>query len=365
MAYYYRSITIDHTKCGSGDSTNFPVLISGTYSYLATVANGGKVTSSSGYDIQFYSDSGLTTALKFQRVNWVAASGLCEFWVKVPTVSASTDTVIYIKYGDSSVTTDQQDAPSTWDSNYKGVWLLGDGATLSLSDSTSNANTLTNIGSCAATTGINNGGAVQINAGGSGQGLSPSNISGIGDFTWSAWGYATTNGTNAGLLWADDHPASPRSGVGLKTYRGASSAGAIEGYNGAGGGTFNTFTAQSLNTWHYYVLRRTGSTISLRIDGSGSDAVSGTMGSGSITLSNIYFGLHYYSGAIQEKDYQGKIGQVKLSTTFRSDSWLTSSYNNQNSPSTFYTLGSEVGGSVFLPRQQYIKCQAVNRASNY
>ena len=40
---YCRSITIDHTKVGGSDSSNFPVLISGTYSWMATTANGGRV----------------------------------------------------------------------------------------------------------------------------------------------------------------------------------------------------------------------------------------------------------------------------------------------------------------------------------
>jgi YD repeat-containing protein len=39
---YQRSITIDHTIVPNTNQSNFPVLIRGTYSYLATVANGGK-----------------------------------------------------------------------------------------------------------------------------------------------------------------------------------------------------------------------------------------------------------------------------------------------------------------------------------
>src|SRR5262250_668689 len=40
---YERAITIDLTKVPNTDQSSFPVLVSGTYSYLATVANGGKV----------------------------------------------------------------------------------------------------------------------------------------------------------------------------------------------------------------------------------------------------------------------------------------------------------------------------------
>ena len=44
---YRRAITISHTKVPTTDQTDFPVLVSGTFSYLATTANGGNVTNSS------------------------------------------------------------------------------------------------------------------------------------------------------------------------------------------------------------------------------------------------------------------------------------------------------------------------------
>ena len=48
---YRRAITIDHRKVANTDQSSFPVLVTGTYSYLATVANGGKVQNTSGYDV--------------------------------------------------------------------------------------------------------------------------------------------------------------------------------------------------------------------------------------------------------------------------------------------------------------------------
>ena len=38
---YARTITIAHAEVPNTDQTNFPVLFSGTYSYLATTSNGG------------------------------------------------------------------------------------------------------------------------------------------------------------------------------------------------------------------------------------------------------------------------------------------------------------------------------------
>jgi hypothetical protein len=97
MAFaYYRSITVDKTKCGSADSANFPVLVSGVYSWLASTANGGLVTSASGFDIVPYSDSALTTKLAFERVSWNATTGAIELWVKLPNLTVATNAVFYL-----------------------------------------------------------------------------------------------------------------------------------------------------------------------------------------------------------------------------------------------------------------------------
>ena len=125
MAYAHKQrITIDHTKCGSANSTDFIFCFSGTYAWLKTSANGGDLLNASGYDVNVYADEALTTPLKWERSVHVLTTGVVIFWIKIPTLTYATDTVIYIAYGDSSVTTDQSDKTGTWPSSYKGVWHL-------------------------------------------------------------------------------------------------------------------------------------------------------------------------------------------------------------------------------------------------
>jgi len=93
---HYRTITVDHTLCGASNSTDFPVLVSGTYTYLKTTGNGGEVTNANGYDIGFYSDSGLTTKLDWEVEKYVSTTGEIVAWVRIPTLSHTSDTVIYI-----------------------------------------------------------------------------------------------------------------------------------------------------------------------------------------------------------------------------------------------------------------------------
>ena len=66
--------------------------------------------------------------LKWEVEKYNGTTGNLIAWVKIPSVSSSTDTVFYLMYGDSSINTDQSDPPNTWDSNFKGVWHMADSA---------------------------------------------------------------------------------------------------------------------------------------------------------------------------------------------------------------------------------------------
>ena len=55
-------------------------------------------------------------------------------------MSSTTDTPFYLFYGDPSITTDQSDPLNTWDSNFKAVYHLGNGTTLTATDSTGGNN---------------------------------------------------------------------------------------------------------------------------------------------------------------------------------------------------------------------------------
>ena len=100
---YVRQVTIDHRQVANSDQTDFPVLISGTFSYLATVANGGRVQNANGYDIEFTSDAAGQLRLDHEIDNYSPVTGAASFWVRIPTLSHSTDTTIYMWYGNSSV----------------------------------------------------------------------------------------------------------------------------------------------------------------------------------------------------------------------------------------------------------------------
>src|ERR1035437_8448915 len=108
MAFsYYRSLTIDHTKCGSANSSSFPVLVSLSDATFKDASHSGHVQSSSGYDIIFTSDSAGTTKIPWEIESYDNVNGVLVAWVNVATVSHTVDTVIYVFYGDASISTAQ------------------------------------------------------------------------------------------------------------------------------------------------------------------------------------------------------------------------------------------------------------------
>ncbi|MDD3191035.1 MAG: DUF2341 domain-containing protein, partial [Candidatus Pacebacteria bacterium] len=114
-AYSYRKeITIDHTKVSNTDQSNFPILVSLNDTSLKTIANDGKVQNSNGYDIIFSSQDG-DTKLDHEIESYAPTTGTIVMWVKIPLLSASEDTVIYIYYGNPDISTSQEDIAGVWD----------------------------------------------------------------------------------------------------------------------------------------------------------------------------------------------------------------------------------------------------------
>jgi len=331
---YYRAITIDHTKVPNTDQTNFPVLVSGTYTYLKTVANGGSVQNSSGYDIGFYSDSDLTTALNWEIEKYSPTTGAVAFWVKVPTVSHTTDTTIYMAYGNSSISTFQGGATgSVWDANYLSVIHMGDGTSITTTDSTTNAKNATNSNATATTGQI--GGAANFTGT---QHMTMANIASMGDFTIDVWSmYTSTSGI---VFSMDNYPTSPRASVVLNAQcYGCSNQLVWNTYDAANHGADHLLAPATVSAFNKFTIKRSGSTSYLFINDVQTDTITGV--SAAFTFQNIHLGAQYHSGNIQDH-IVGKIDEFRISNTYRSNDWNTASYNNESSPNTFYTVGSEV-----------------------
>src|SRR5262245_50642181 len=129
------------------------MLVSVTDNDLRSAANGGNVTSAVGHDIAFMALDTTTCGgsdactLDHEIEGYEGASGSLLAWVRVPSVNAftaSSDTVVYLYYGDSSVTASTERKAGVW-MDHKAVWHLKEsaGGTGSLEDSTGNGNAAT------------------------------------------------------------------------------------------------------------------------------------------------------------------------------------------------------------------------------
>jgi RHS repeat-associated protein len=337
-----RTITIDHTKVPNTDQTNFPVLISGTYSYLATTSNGGNVQNANGYDVIFTSDSNCATKLAHEVETYTASNGAVNYWVKVATASHSTDTVIYMCYGNAAITTDQSNKTGVWDSNFKGVWHLNDNAANTVVSDSPGANNGTNQANTSTkTTNGKTAKALLYNSSSDYTDMATNvgNYTLSDSFTVEAWVNPALDSANRAIFGN----AYALAGYLLRvtTVNKVRFVVCTNGSNWAGRDS-STLSAG----WHHVVGEWNGSTTHVYIDGVLDDAAAVSGG----TVTTITTTAHTRIGATPESGYQsyfnGTLDEVRSSKTARSADWIKTEYNNQSSPASFYSVSAVSGGAT-------------------
>ena len=352
---YRKSILILQPKVGSGGPhLNFPVLIN-----LASDAALAPHAQASGNDILFTASDG-TTKLDHEIESYTSGTGALVAWVRVPSLSSSANTVIYMYYGNAAAAS-QQNKTGVWDANYVAVWHLNETGQRhggEFKDATVNANNAQGGGGTAAKTPARV--AAKI-AGGQ-------NFDNVDDYitaphsaslnlnlnvTLSAWVNMRTFGTGndtdtivgkhdeSGTPWAAHYK------LALHDATGGSALPKVALYKD---GTDDTATAAgatgvTANTWHYVVATFAGNTAgnAARVYLDGVQDGTGSLNTVIFTSSwPVSIGGRVTSGAPAPSDLvDGIIDEVRISNSVRSAGWILTEYNNQNSPSTFYTLGAE------------------------
>lgn len=323
---YYISHTVVSSKVVSGAHTDFPVLIDTTSNDLRTTGNGGYVTSSSGYDIQPASDASCTSFLSFERESYSATTGQIRMHVKV--ASLSTSTVVYLCFADSGVTTDQAAPTSVWNSAYKGVYHFGDGSTLSLADSTSNANTLTNNNTVTADASGQIYGAASFSSASSQYLSRASAIVSTTPMTFTAWvKSSTTSGVQT--VWSIQRTSGGTDFVRLILYQSKVQA---QQQDSGGGGLAATSVNYSTSNWfHAAGVFTNNSSRAVYYNGgsSGSNTTASGLTSAAVSQTRLE-GLGEYPN--------GQIDELRISNVARSAGWIETEYN-AGIPSSFWTVG--------------------------
>ncbi|MDQ5969078.1 MAG: hypothetical protein QG579_235, partial [Patescibacteria group bacterium] len=354
---YRKAITIDNTKVsGSADLTGFPILIDITDAGLAANAQ------ADGDDILFTSSDGITK-LNHEIEIYASATGRLTAWAST-TLDFDNDTVIYMYYGNSGAA-NQQNATGVWDSNYKGVWHLPNGTTLTANDSTSNGKTGT-VNSATATSsrlygGANFNGNLSVNI------AIPATTLGYSNFTVSGWARVSTQACGSsyrGLVskngYADFVLAMQCASGNIAFYASG---------GGGGSGTIVSTTSIGNGDWHYVNATCDGSFCRVYVDDGAAEA-------------SVGFGANVYDNAVvttfgkysndTQTAFDGGLDEIRISSVARSVDWINTEYNNQSATSTFYAIGTQESPNssnwydeAYTKRKSHVITGSVGAGTNY
>jgi hypothetical protein len=276
-----------------------------------------------------------------------ASNGAVNYWVKAPLLSHTSDTAIYMCYGKSTITTDQSNKTAVWDGSYRGVWHLPNGTSLTTTDSTANANH-GQSNSASATAGVING-AASYN--GSGQSTVISNAPNFDfehnqPFSVEFWLKKPLDTVANQILISKKNTYWTGAGFDFWTWAGSNNA--IFDLMDSAGTWYQIGSNVNVqdNVWHHIVGTYDGSSnrsgMKMYVDGiltsTGSPAAIPN------TIRNSY-NLTFGTNSVSQADYLiGSLDEVRFSNSSRTADWIKTEYNNQISPSTFYSISASSGG---------------------
>ena len=341
--HYRKPIEIDHTKVDA-TLTDFPVLISIADTDLKNKAQ------DDGDDILFVNADN-TIKLDHEIEYFSGSTGELQAWVSIPSLSSTENTTIYMYYGNSECG-NQQNATGVWDSNYKMVQHL-DETTGTHYDSTSNDNDGTQSG------GVTQDATGQIDGADEFDGTNDyvdcgNTIVGNGEATFEAWvkpehygqvvgeSYTGSGSHNYPWLQILFSTGGPKPTDNLRfQYR--------DDTGTAHQAIAYTTDSTPLGQWYHIAGVKTATKLELYVNGVFKGEATPTGGWGTYNdVDKLLIASQCRHGGIVVI-FNGTVDEVRISATARSGDWIKTEYNNQNEPSTFYTVGDEQNGNPVQP----------------
>ena len=302
-------------------------------------------------DLRFTSDEAGLIQLAVDHSPLDVAGGDTLIWVKVPSISSSVDTDIWAWGGDSGASrparTDTYGSENAWDSNFQGVWHFEEdpsGDAPQMTDATSNTNDGTSAGTMLTEDLVGGQFGKGLDFDGSndfiGFGANP-DLSGWTGLTIEAWVNWADTGTDEHVVMSNWDGNGTKASILFKlepTGNFIEEAIIVEPNTQVGG--FETDLTITASTWTKVTMRYNKSILSTWVDGVEDDSTFAATADfdANISDNNMEVGRSPHGGGVDEFD--GIIDEVFISDTARSDSWITTGYNNQSSPSTFVSAGA-------------------------
>lgn len=355
-AWGYRvSVTVQNGEVDA-DLTNFPVYVD-----LSDLPAGFHTNvKSDGCDIRVTKADGLTE-VPFELVFYSSSTDTGELHFLADSLADASDTTFYIYYGNSGASCYAEDATygaqNVWTNLYKAVYHLQQDPSGTVLDSTANNYDMTQAG-----------------------GMTSSNL-----VTGVLPGYAMDfDGTDDKLSDADQTWPDSDNTVTVQFWNYVASANVKNSnsfvYNFAGGGNqrlashspygdnviywdFGTCCSTSRISGSYAAYDDKWTFIHLTSNGTTQkriflDGVKTYYNDSSADAPNVDGNNFQMGGANVYED--GQIDEFRISTINRADTWISTEYNNQFDPGTFYAVGSQEDNGSNRPTWQPAQlCQAV------
>jgi hypothetical protein len=346
---FRKKITINSSEV-AGDLEDFPVLINITDSDLSNYAK------PNGFDILF-TLSDKETKLDHEIESYFSGTGELVAWIKIPFLSSTLDTDIYMYYGNSNAE-NQQNPKGVWNESFVGVWHLnenGDGTSDEFSDSTSYDNHGQGGSGTPSSVPTKTGGKI---AGGQ-------NFDGVDDHINCGYDTSLDIGDKQITLeaWIDFSGYDPSNYLGIMSHDGWN-----EGYRlvirDNGNPLFFHLPEDSFwlgssqdaptNSWAHVVGVYDGSKMMIYINGM-KDSNEQIKTNNIETCPNEFWIGHGDNvvGETYSYPWSGMLDEIRISNVARSADWIATEYNNQNDTISFYTLGAEeINKGSWLYRKQ-------------
>lgn len=311
-------------------------------------------------DLRFSSDSAGTTELASEVVFFDPDNSLGEIHVNVPSVTTATDTVFYVWYNNSAA------APYAATDTYgsQAVWV--DKARYHFqdltADSTVGAHTLTAVSDPASTTGKITSG-VDLDSTDYYTIVNHADFRPAGAFSVGAWVKTSATGTYGTIIQSRNVVASATT-YGWALRRSNTDKFNLSVFNPGGTEIITLQSSSSINdnAWHRVIATWSGTVYAIYIDGSSVGTTSSSTAPAYHATNYVDIGVAKNESFADDQFWTGQLDEVfVINGTGISADWITTEYNNQNSPSTFITESS----AAPLSSKNILLNQAVNRASTY
>jgi filamentous hemagglutinin family protein len=335
---YKKQFQVDHTLVDS-DLTNFPILVkldSSNFNFERAKSNGE--------DIRFIDSNG--APLSYEIEKWDRQNQKAYIWIKLPSLSSSSDTVFSMYYGNSNAL-DSQNPEQVWNSNYVLVQHLNETSGTHF-DSTSNNNDGT----------IKNG----VNQNASGKIANADEFDGTDDYieisdssslnpsnqvTISAWIYARDLGTWASMVAKDESDTNRSYAIFTDSTWNIMKFSIFKDNTEHSSGDWSN---PNLNQWINIAGVYDGSNIEIYANGELKNQASFSNGIDTSTAKLMIGKNERMANASNDSYFNGFIDEVRISNIARNSSWLKADYNTVNNANFISysnaSLIKEISGSA-------------------